>query len=144
MNMSSSPSLGKYSCTPAQDQQARTALCSATRSAARSAARCALRLRDALRARSDELHNAMPCQKTRKCARSTSAHSALLRSAPLRAPLARSAARSAARYAHALCALCSACALARALRSARAAQRNAASPMQPTSYYHHPTTRPCD
>ena len=87
MNMSSSPSLGKYSCTPAQDQQARTALCSATRSAARSAARCALRLRDALRARSDELHNAMPCQKTRKCARSTSAHSALLRSAPLRAPL---------------------------------------------------------
>ena len=68
MNMSSSPSLGKYSCTPAQEQQARTALCSATRSAARSAARCALRLRDALRARSDELHNAMPCQKTRKCA----------------------------------------------------------------------------
>ena len=32
------------------------------------------------------------------------------------------------------------CALRSALRSARTAQRNASSPMQPTSYYHHPTT----
>ena len=52
------------------------------------------------------------------------------RFAPLRSAT-RSAARSAAR---------SACALARALRSARAAQRNASTPMQTTSYYHHPTT----
>ena len=85
MNMSSSSSLGKYSCTP--------------------------------------LHNAMPCQRD---AQVRKINKRAQRFAPL-----RSAARSAAR---------SACALDRALRSARAAQRNASSPMQPTSYYHHPTT----
>ena len=85
MNMSSSSSLGKYSCKP--------------------------------------LHNAMPCQRD---AQVRKINKRAQRFAPL-----RSAARSAARSAYAL---------DRALRSARAAQRNASSPMQPTSYYHHPTT----
>ena len=74
-------------------------------------------------ARNDELHNAMPCQQdaqARKIHNKRAQRSAPLRAplhAPLRAPLARCAPRS-----------------------ARTAQRNASSPMQTTSYYHHPTT----
>ena len=96
-NKNATFSLGKYSCTPAAPRMRRPPPSRATMSCT------------------------MPRHaNTRKCARSTSAHSALLRSATLRAPLARSAARSAARYAHALCALCSAkCA---ALRSHSATQ----------------------
>ena len=77
-------------------------------------------------ARNDELHNATPCQH----AQVRKINKRAQRFAPLRSAT-RTAARSAAR---------SACALARAPRSARTAQRNASSPMQPTSYYHHPTT----
>ena len=68
-------------------------------------------------ARNNELHQDA---QARKIIHKRAQRSAPLRAplhAPLRAPLARCAPRS-----------------------ARTAQRNASSPMQPTSYYHHPTT----